>query len=408
MMPKPIMRFAIISLVLLSCTIGIAPFTSAQEMFTASAPSVPEMTPTPTPTVSPSMTFKINFQPSNAEVPSGYWPDTGKKFGQRGEGRMYGWLELSNSQNRDRNTHPDQRYDTLNHMRRRTWEIMVPNGEYTVELVMGDPSYPDSVNSVHVENVMIPDPDGKDAFDEYTIPVTVDDGRLTISSTTYAKICFVTIIASGAIPTPTPSPTVMPTVTPTPQTYQLTIDRQGTGGGMVHGEGIACGHDCTEAYQDGTSLELHAYPDALSQFVNWFVDGEPLQEMDLAIHRDMTVTAVFDLVPPDCLPTNGGIEQCGDNIDNDCNGKIDEGCYDCRTDFEQQQCCRDDVCTAAASCEPGAAMIFLGCDNVACNPMVRCEDAPEGGPCECEIADDGLDNDCDGYVDEPVDPDCVN
>lgn len=27
-----------------------------------------------------------------------------------------------------------------------------------------------------------------------------------------------------------------------------------------------------------------------------------------------------------CVPTNGGIEACGDLIDNDCDGQIDEGC----------------------------------------------------------------------------------
>ena len=88
--------------------------------------------------------------------------------------------------------------------------------------------------------------------------------------------------------------------------------------------------------------------------------------------------------------------------------KIDDGCYECRTDVQAFQCCRDDVCTTMNACAAGQAAVFLGCDNVACNPMVRCETAPQGGPCECEIVNDGLDNDCDGYIDEPTDTNCVN
>ena len=30
--------------------------------------------------------------------------------------------------------------------------------------------------------------------------------------------------------------------------------------------------------------------------------------------------------PGDCVLTNGGVEACNDNIDNNCDGQIDEGC----------------------------------------------------------------------------------
>jgi hypothetical protein len=210
---------------------------------------------------------------------------------------------------------------------------------------------------------------------------------------------------SGAPSTATPSPS------PTPVSYRLTVTTAGSGGGMVTGGNntIACGQTCTATYPKGAVVDLRGFPDALSLFRGWrSAEGEPIQAQDLVITQDITLTAVFDLAPPDCLPTNGGVEQCGDEIDNDCNGRIDEGCYECRTDFENAQCCKDEVCTPMSECLGGEAAIFLGCDNIACNPMVSCEaPLPEEGPCECEIEGDGIDNDCNGYIDEPADEHCV-
>ena len=87
----------------------------------------------------------INFQPYNAAVPAGYVPDTGLTFTNR-NGLTYGWNLGIATATRDRNNakSPDQRYDTLVHTQlygTRTWEIAVPNGQYSVHLVGGDPSY---------------------------------------------------------------------------------------------------------------------------------------------------------------------------------------------------------------------------------------------------------------------------
>lgn len=79
-----------------------------------------------------------------------------------------------------------------------------------------------------------------------------------------------------------------------PQSYQLTVTKQGTGDGTVIGDGIDCGGDCTETYPDGTILDLQAIPYAGSEFVGWLVNDEPPQGGEIVINGDITLTAIFD------------------------------------------------------------------------------------------------------------------
>ena len=147
-------------------------------------------------------TLKINFQPAASSVPSGYLADDGSVYGDRGNGYSYGWVGSANDLTRDREVNSDQRYDTLNHMSAEgvitTWELAVPNGDYVVDLVMGDPAHTNQVNDVSIEGLAVNDPDGEDNFDEYLdVNVTVTDGKLTISNLatgSNAKICFIEIL----------------------------------------------------------------------------------------------------------------------------------------------------------------------------------------------------------------------
>ena len=149
---------------------------------------------------------KINFQPANAAVPTGYVPDAGNAYGTR-NGYTYGWLGGSNNNTRDRNANPDQRFDTFNHMRGETWEVGLPNGDYRVDLLMGDPTYSDQINTVSVEGVVRTDPDGQDNYDQYdNIQVTVADNKLTIKPTgnaSNAKIAYVDIYPVDGTEPPT-------------------------------------------------------------------------------------------------------------------------------------------------------------------------------------------------------------
>ncbi len=147
---------------------------------------------------------KINFQSrsqGSREVPEGYLPDYGDVFGDRSNGWSYGWTVDKKNSARDRDIHPDQRYDTLNHMvlsgGTGSWEIALPNGTYDVYILGGDPGYKDQTNSYIVEGVEILDPTPGNNFDEYNVIVSVTDGHLTIapvSGVGNVKICFLHIV----------------------------------------------------------------------------------------------------------------------------------------------------------------------------------------------------------------------
>ena len=55
------------------------------------------------------------------------------------------------------------------------------------------------------------------------------------------------------------------------QTYTLSVNKAGTGTGMVTSSpaGISCGSDCTEVYTAGTLVTLTAVPDNSSSFGGW-------------------------------------------------------------------------------------------------------------------------------------------
>ncbi|HYV38598.1 MAG TPA: PQQ-dependent sugar dehydrogenase, partial [Gemmataceae bacterium] len=163
--------------------------------------------------VQPSFVAHVNFQPAIAPVPAGYVVDSGAVYGARGNGLTYGWNVDISGDTRDRNdpTSPDQRYDTLVHVANTVfWEMAVPNGQYTVHIVSGDPGYLDSVHKVNVEGTLAINftPTAVNLWQEATVTVTVADGKLTIAPATGAindKVNFIDI-TSAAPATPPPAP----------------------------------------------------------------------------------------------------------------------------------------------------------------------------------------------------------
>ena len=158
-------------------------------------------------------TWMINFQNGSAATPAGYVADTGKVFGDRGNGHTFGWNVDNASNTRDRNSSaaPDQRYDTLTHTQlygTRSWEMAVPNGQYQVRIVGGDPSYFGSTIRYNAEGTLVVSGSQTSAnkFVDGTNTVTVSDGRLSITNASGSannKICFIEVTQVSANPSAT-------------------------------------------------------------------------------------------------------------------------------------------------------------------------------------------------------------
>ena len=150
----------------------------------------------------PAFGFNVNFanaangQPANnpAPTPPGYVQDVGSIFADRGNGLTYGWDRDITVDGRWRMAanSPDLRYDTFNHMLKATpaaiWNIVIPNGFYSVHIVGGDPSNADSVFQYNIEGALTATvtPGGPGSFNnnwaDFTVEVGVSDGQLTVTS----------------------------------------------------------------------------------------------------------------------------------------------------------------------------------------------------------------------------------
>ena len=169
--------------------------------------------------VASGLDIKINFMQQGGDIPPGYLPDYGLPFGPReGSAFNYGWDRdiTADARNRGSANAPDRRYDTLVHLQKgapAVWEIEIPNGNYQLFLVGGDPGYTDQTDSFDVEGVIATDPDGQAGngfdFDEWELLVTVADGRLTIKpapDASNSKIMFVDIMGVELLKAYSPTP----------------------------------------------------------------------------------------------------------------------------------------------------------------------------------------------------------
>jgi hypothetical protein len=86
----------------------------------------------------------------------------------------------------------------------------------------------------------------------------------------------------------------------------LTVGKAGTGTGTVTGTGIACGADCLEGFEDGTTgVVLTATPGAGSAFASWTGCTSVVgNQCTVAMTADKGVTATFSLIAPP--PPGGG------------------------------------------------------------------------------------------------------
>jgi hypothetical protein len=149
---------------------------------------------------------RINFQPITAARVKNYMLDSGKLYGDRGSGWTYGWNVDTSAWTVDRDSalSPDQRYDTLAHLRKDsvnyTWEIALPEGWYWVTIAGGDPLISSVArSSITAEGVQViyQGADNTLSWLEGHAQVYVTDGKLTIGSSettfTHTKINFIEI-----------------------------------------------------------------------------------------------------------------------------------------------------------------------------------------------------------------------
>jgi hypothetical protein len=127
---------------------------------------------------------QVNFQPHEIEeryavVPTGYERDTFFPFSPR---KGIGWLGRIIGNVVRRGIEDDLLLDSFAMSHQATWELEVPNGNYTVELAAGDPAsvrtqYIEVEGKLAVENKKTPP-------GQYVrikgFPVEVNDGKLTV------------------------------------------------------------------------------------------------------------------------------------------------------------------------------------------------------------------------------------
>ncbi len=130
---------------------------------------------------------RVNFQTTTSVGFVGYEPDTGARFGGRGN-FSYGWNADNSATMRDRNSNlsANELYDTLAHMQFNganiRWDMAVPNGTYSVHIVAGDANNFDSIYRISAEDVLAVNgtPTTGNRWIEGTVTVNVTDGLLSI------------------------------------------------------------------------------------------------------------------------------------------------------------------------------------------------------------------------------------
>lgn len=74
--------------------------------------------------------------------------------------------------------------------------------------------------------------------------------------------------------------------------YRLTVTKRGSGDGIISGEGINCGADCDQWYDEGTPVTLTANPGQGSVFVGWSGDDcSGVGECTITLNTDKILNA---------------------------------------------------------------------------------------------------------------------
>ncbi|MCS7046169.1 MAG: IPT/TIG domain-containing protein, partial [Gemmataceae bacterium] len=109
--------------------------------------------------VQPLLQVRINFTSPDGDAAAGYVNDTGDAFGPRGGGLIFGWDRASPERGVDRDAahSPDEPRDSFHELQGTgfagdVWRLNLPNGDYRVRVVLGDPLDGASAYAVLVSN----------------------------------------------------------------------------------------------------------------------------------------------------------------------------------------------------------------------------------------------------------------
>ena len=125
------------------------------------------------------------FGPANAPGASGYLPDHGAVFGDRGNGMEYGWNvnEAGGAHLRHSSSIPDEYDGSIAFSPGQFWQVAVPNGSYQVSIAMGDIKTTSGLHVVDVQGTSESFTSSrKQWWQQWTVQVTVSDGLLTVSA----------------------------------------------------------------------------------------------------------------------------------------------------------------------------------------------------------------------------------
>lgn len=230
----------------------------------------------------------INFQELDTTPPAGFLADEGRVFGNRDNGFSYGWLNSNTNNARTRGGSLPLEQRTFNHMQRNgsfTWEIAVPNGDFEVCIMVGDPDYYNSTYRINVEDRLVVDhnPDDENLFGLGFSAIAVTDGRLTVNNNANAennKINWIRIYSDETFPEVCHSLTT-------------TIDPNNDFGSVSADPEPNCVSEPGK-YVAGTNVILTAEANPGYQFSNWSgaVFGNSLST-GLTVNFDAQVTASF-------------------------------------------------------------------------------------------------------------------
>lgn len=147
----------------------------------------------------PAIKVHINFTTRTGAAVPGYIADTGKKYGAQTEGLKFGWTVDDTAGAIDRNAanSPNELHDSFHAMQHRPgvqahWHIALPNGTYSVHVLMGDPTTADGNYRVNLDGgsdevaVIRGRPTASNRWVENTATVKVTNGSLWLLNATGA------------------------------------------------------------------------------------------------------------------------------------------------------------------------------------------------------------------------------